>query len=57
MVEGDREGWLLLGVRNDVHVVLKLALSSNNPEASLSARRLTEELIARSHFGFRSLLG
>src|SRR4029077_4072477 len=36
MVEGDREGWLLLGVENDAQVVLKLALSSNNPEASLS---------------------
>jgi hypothetical protein len=56
MVEGDRERWLLLGVENDAKQILKLALSSNDPEASLSARRLTEELIARGHFGFRTLL-
>lgn len=56
MVEGDRERWLLLGVEDDAQKVLKLALGSNNPDASLSARRLTEELIARGHFGFRALL-
>jgi len=56
MIEGDRERWLLLGVEDDAQKLLKLALGSNNPDASLSARRLTEELIARGHFGFRSLL-
>lgn len=56
MIEGDRERWLLLGVENDAMELLRQALGSNNPEAVFSARRLTEELIARGHFGFRSLI-
>jgi hypothetical protein len=56
MIEGDRERWLLLGVENDSMELLRQALGSNNPEAVLSARRLTEELIARGHFGFRAVL-
>jgi hypothetical protein len=56
MVEGDRERWLLLGVEDDVKRLLRSAIDSNNTEASLSARRLTEHLIARGHFGFRTVL-
>jgi hypothetical protein len=56
MVEGDRERWLLLGVEDDAKRVLRLALDSNNADATLSARRLTEHLIARGNFGFTSLL-
>ncbi len=56
MIEGDRERWLLLGVESDAIELLRSALNSNNPDAALSARRLAEELIARGHFGFRTLL-
>jgi hypothetical protein len=56
MVEGDRERWLLLGVEDDAKRVLRHAIDSNNADAALSARRLTEHLIARGHFGFTSLL-
>jgi hypothetical protein len=56
MIEGDRERWLLLGVENDAMELLRQALRGSNPEAVLSARRLTEELIARGHFGFRAVL-
>lgn len=56
MIEGDREHWLLLGVEDDARQVIRLALESSSPEAAMSARRLVENLIAKGHFGFRSLL-
>ncbi|HOQ48153.1 MAG TPA: hypothetical protein PK157_22795 [Bryobacteraceae bacterium] len=56
MLEGDRERWLLLGVENDAMELLQQALRSNHPDAALNARRLTEKLIARGHFGFRALV-
>ncbi len=56
MIEGDRERWLLLGVESDAIELLRRALNSNKPDAALSARRLAEELIARGHFAFRTLL-
>jgi len=56
MIEGDREGWLLLGVEADARLVLKRALDSNNPDGTLAARRMVEELIAKGQFGFRDLL-
>ncbi len=56
MIEGDRDRWLLLGVENDAMELLQQALRSNHPDAALNARRLTEELIARGHFGFRALV-
>lgn len=57
MIEGDREHWLLLGVEDDARQMITLALESSRPEAVESAGRLVENLIARGHFGFRSLLG
>ena len=56
MVEGDRERWLLLEVEGDAIELLKQAMASNNPDAVSAARRLADELIARGHFGFRTLL-
>ena len=56
MVEGDSERWILVGVEEDAKRVLRLALDSNNAEASLAARRVAEHLIARGNFGFTSLL-
>ena len=56
MIEGDRQRWLLIGVENDVRRLLRLALDSNQPEASHGARRLIEELIARGLFEFRGLV-
>jgi hypothetical protein len=56
MIQGDREGWLLLGVGSYAMELLRQALRSNNPDAALSARRLADELIARGHFGFRAIL-
>lgn len=56
MIEGDRERWLLLGVASDAIKLLRRALNSNNPDPALNARRLAEELTARGHFAFRTLL-
>ncbi len=56
MIEGDREGWLLLGVEDDARRLLKSALESNNPDGALAAKRMVEELIAKGQFGFRQLL-
>lgn len=56
IIEGDKEGWILLGVEDKARVLLTQALASNHPDGALSARRLVEELIAKGNFGFRSLL-
>ena len=56
MIEGDKEGWVLIGVEGDARTLLKRALDSNNPEGSSSARRLIEWLIGKGQFGFRDLL-
>jgi hypothetical protein len=56
MIDGDREGWLLLGVEADARSLLRRAMESNNPEGALASRRLIEELIAKGQFGFRDLL-
>ncbi|MDE3195537.1 MAG: hypothetical protein KGN84_04285, partial [Acidobacteriota bacterium] len=55
MVEGDTDRWLLLGVEEDAKRVLRLAIESNNADASSSASRLKEHLIARGNFGFTNL--
>jgi hypothetical protein len=56
MIEGDREGWLLLRVEDDARRVLKGAIDSNNENGLRAARRLIEDLIAKGQFGFRLLL-
>ena len=57
MVEGDREGWVIVGVEAEVRRTIKIALDSGQPEAVMAARRLVERLIGRGQYGFRSLLG
>jgi hypothetical protein len=56
MVEGDAEGWMLIGVEDDARKVLQEALDSGNMDGAVAARRLIEDLIAKGQFGFRSLL-
>jgi hypothetical protein len=56
MVEGDSERWILVGVEEAAKRLLRVALDSDNPDAALAARRLTEHLIAKGNFGFTSLL-
>ena len=54
MIEGDQDRMLLVGVERETEELLTHALSS--PAAAASARRVTEELIARGHFRYRRLL-
>ncbi len=54
LVEGDRDRWLLVGVEKETSELLTLALNSGTSRDP--ARRLIEDLIARGHFGFRTLL-
>jgi hypothetical protein len=56
-IEGDKEGWILLGIENDARALLSQALASNHPDGALSAKRLIEEFIAKGQFNFRTLLG
>lgn len=56
MVEGDREGWVIVGVEADTHRAVKAALDSGKPEAVNAAKRLAELLIGRGNYGFRELL-
>lgn len=57
IIEGDADGWILLGIENDARALLSQALASSHPDGALSARRLIEELIAKGQFSFRTLLG
>jgi hypothetical protein len=57
IIEGDTEGWILLGIENDARALLSQALASNHSDGALSAKRLIEEFIAKGQFGFRTLLG
>jgi hypothetical protein len=56
MVQGDRENWVLVGVELDARNVIKAALESRQHGAVVAARNLVELLIARGHYGFRTLL-
>jgi hypothetical protein len=57
IIEGDTDGWILLGIENDARALLSQALAGNHPDGALSAKRLVEELIAKGQFSFRTLLG
>jgi hypothetical protein len=56
MIDGDRDGWLLVGVEDDARRVLKGAIDSGNADGLQAARRLIEDLIAKGQFGFRQLI-
>jgi hypothetical protein len=56
MIQGDRENWVLIGVEVDARNVIKAALESRQHSAVVAARTLVELLIARGHYGFRTLL-
>ncbi len=56
MIQGDRENWVLIGVEVDARNVIKAALESRQHDAVVAARNLVEFLIARGHYGFRTLL-
>jgi plasmid stability protein len=56
MVQGDKDGWVVLGVEAEARQIIKAALDSGQHDAVMVARRLVELLIARGQYGFRTLL-
>jgi hypothetical protein len=56
MIQGDREGWVLVGSEQEARKTIKAALDSGQHDAVMAARRLVELLIARGQYGFRTLL-
>lgn len=57
MVEGDREGWHILGWQKHARKTLSTALSSSDEEAQSSARDIIDGLGERGNHEFRDLLG
>ncbi len=56
MVDGDREGWRILGWREHARTILSAALSSDQEEAQSSARDIINGLGERGFHEFRDLL-
>lgn len=57
MIEADREGWHLVGWRDDARAILAAALGGDNANAQREARDLVNRLGARGYQEFRDLLG
>jgi hypothetical protein len=56
VIEGDKEGWGILGWSDEAHKVLSSALKSADENARADARNLVHRLGALGHFDFRGLL-
>ncbi len=56
MVDGDREGWRILGWREHARTILSAALSNGQEEAQSSARDIINGLGERGFHEFRDLL-
>ncbi len=56
LIDGSRDAWLVLAIRERIRVVLAGALSSGDPSTQEEARRLVDQLGANGHHEFRDLL-
>ena len=56
IVEGDREGWKVLMVREHVRTILSTALYSSDNKAAEEAKKLINYLGSRGYLEFRNLL-
>jgi hypothetical protein len=56
IVEGDKEGWGVLGWRESAHKILQDAISSPDQDANTAAAKLIHKLGSRGYFEFRDLL-
>ncbi len=56
MVEGDKEGWKIIGWRDHIRSILSTAIQGNDPEAREVAIDLVHRLGARGLFEFKNLL-
>ncbi len=55
MVDGDREGWKVLGWREHAKTILQTAIKSDNPQAKQDAITLVHRLGALGHSEYRNL--
>ena len=56
MVEGDREGWVILGSPGDIRVAITNGLNADDAAAWQEAADLVNILVARGHVNFNELL-
>ena len=56
IVRGDKEGWGILGWREEARDILEKALTSSNAEAVRKAEEIINELLAKGFLEFRDLL-
>jgi hypothetical protein len=56
IVRGDRHDWAILGNREHIETILKMALGSDSIDAKAAAERLIEYLVGRGHFEYRRFL-
>jgi hypothetical protein len=56
IVEGDKEGWGVLGWRDHARTILSVAIGSGDPQAKNAAVVLINRLGSRGYFDFRDLL-
>lgn len=56
MIEGDKEGWEIVGWCADIYSILNSVIQGSDPEAREAATDLVHRLGARGHFDFKDLL-
>ena len=56
MIEGDTQGWAILGWKGKAEEILRTARKSGNAEARERAEEVVNLLGSRGHFGFGRLL-
>jgi hypothetical protein len=56
LVEGDTDGYEILGWQENGRRVLSAAIKSGTPKAKASATALINRLVARGYSGFKDLL-
>ena len=56
MVQGDRDGWVVLGSSEQIREIAGRALKSEDPEARTAGAHLVNVLVARGHTKFKDLL-
>ncbi len=57
MIEGDRDGWLVLAIRDNVRTIISAALACADAAAQEEAKHLVNRLGERGYHEYRDLLG
>jgi hypothetical protein len=56
MVEGDRDGWVVLASIGQIRAAIVNGLKKSDPAVRQAARELADVLVARGHAVFKKLL-